>query len=198
MNRYFAAALIAALVISPMLVEAKGSSGGRSSGSSSRSSSASRPAMVKPSAPSSPVATAPKPAANKPSANTTRQQAAVAPSANGKTYSKTGNVVDSNYAPKFRGGYMPPNGSVVYYPDNSWMMWIPLMYLMQNDSHRDAIVQEKDGEGNTVAEKIVQEEGVDTMYVINWIITILIGLGLLALIVWLINKFTSRPKYTYV
>lgn len=195
--------------VSPGVLEAKGgggrsggfSSGSRSASSFSKSANSSKPSAPKPAAPTPkptvPKPPAPKPPPSKPSVETPKVTKASPVTVNGKKYSKTGNVVGEGYQPRFRGGYVPPAGSTVYYRDsNDWMMWIPILYLLHNDAHRDAVVETKtpvgDGTESVVTQQIVQDEAVDTMYVINWIITILFGLGLIALAMWLVNKASKN------
>lgn len=199
------------VLISPLTADAKGGGGGgHSSGGSHSSVSRSSAPSSRPSAPSSkpstpapkPSTPATKPAAPKPpapskapTATTPKVTAAAPKTVNGKTYSKTGNVVGAGYQPRFRGGVVPSAGSVVYYQtSNDWMMWIPLLYLMNNDSHRDAVVETPGQNGAATTTQVVQEEGTDSMYVWNWIITIVAGLGLAALIVWAVNYFTTKKK----
>lgn len=197
MKRYAVFVLLVALLCSPAVSLAKGGGGGRSSGGSrsSPSRSAPKPSTPKPSTPkpSTPKPSTPKPAPkpnlSKPSTATQVKTSATAKTVNGKTYSKKGYVVDEKYKPTFRGGYVAPAGSTVYYQSSMWD-WFPIYYLMTHDSHRSAVVQQPDGK-----EEVVKEEGTDSMYVINWIIVILLGLGLIALVVYLINKRTLRNKY---
>lgn len=197
MNKIIVSLVGIALIVAPTFAFAKGASfsGGRSF-SGSRSFSAPRVSSpIKSVTPSksvtstkSAVPDAPKVSA-KPSPLTQTKVAGTAPkSTTGKVMAKKGSVVDSTYQPRFR-GYAATPGSTVYYQDNSWMMWIPLMYLMNNNSHREAVVVSPTGSSTTV-----HEEGVDTMYVWNWIFTILLGLGLIGLLVWYVNKRSKLNK----
>lgn len=186
--------LILVLLVSASMfgdVHAKGgggrSGGARSSGarsSGSKSVSTGKSASTKTTA----APKVPKPS-TRPSA-TTQTKTTSPKTIGGKTYSGKGSVVDSNYQPKFSGGYSAPAGSVVYYRQNSFLDYLPLWYIMSHDSHKEAVVQTPDGK-----EQTVKEEGTDGMYVFNWILTILVGLGLIAGIVYLINKFTTRKSY---
>lgn len=181
--------LLTALII-PATVEAKGSSGGRSSGgsrssvsSSSKSTSTSRPTQtsVKP--------TPSTPKVSKSPTSTTKSVQSDAKTIGGKKFSGKGSVVDDNYKPSFRGGYTPPAGSTVYYRDSSFMDYLPWIYIFTHDSHQDAVVVQPDGK-----EEVVQEEGMDSMYVINWILVILSGIGAIYGVMWLVNKLTSKEK----
>ena len=168
----------------------RGGGGGARSGSVSKSTSGSTSktttSNAKPATPS-------KPNPQKPTSATKTVNNQQAKTVNGKTYSKTGNVVDENYRPTFRGGYTPPVGSTVYYRDSGsdWLSWIPLWYIMTHDGSKEAVVVQPDGK-----EQEVKAEGEDGMYVLNWIITILFGVGLVVLVIWLVNKWT-QPKLSY-
>lgn len=153
------------------MVLAKGSS----FRSSFRSSSSVSRSVSKPSAPK---------VATKPTTSTKTTTVKTPPKPGYKT---TGAVVGTGgYAPKFS-GYTAPTGSTVYYHNTSSWDWIPLMYIMNASSHQQATVVQPDGK------KVeVKQEGVDGMLIFNWVIMILLGLGLIALIVWLVNKYTSK------
>lgn len=168
-----------AMIIAPM-AEAKGGRGGGGGGGGRSTPSKSAPASPKPSKP----APAPKPAPK------TVESPKPIVSSTGKTMNGTGKVVDENFSPKFRGGYVAPAGSTVYYPDRGFMDYLPWIFLFTQDSHREVVVQQPDGK-----EETVREEGVDSMYIINWIVSILLVFGLIALVMWLINRKTN--KYTY-
>lgn len=103
-------------------------------------------------------------------------------------------MVSPGYQPRFQ-GYSAPAGSVVYYPQSSALDWLPLYFILTHDAHRDVVVEVPGENGAATTTKVVEEEGVDTMYVINWIVTILFGLGLIALAMWLVNKFTNKKAY---
>lgn len=185
--------IIASLLISVAFgqaVSAKGSSGGRSSGgriSSSRSVSRPRTASARAAVPSKP--SIPK-VSTRPSSKTTTK-VGTPKTISGKKFSGKGNVVDSNYQPKFSGGYAPPVGSTVYYRDNSMMSWLPFYMIMTNQQHREAVVTQPDG-----TEQVVKEEGTDSMYIWNWILTILFVGGVGAGIIYLVYKLTNK-KYEY-
>lgn len=108
-------------------------------------------------------------------------------SSSGKKMSGKGTVVDDNYKPKFKSGFVPPNGATVYYPQRDFMDYLPWIFLFTQDSHREVVVQTT-GENGEVKEETQQEEGIDTMYVINWIVSILLLFGLVYLIMRLISK----------
>jgi hypothetical protein len=61
-----------------------------------------------------------------------------------------------------------------------------MYYILTHNSQRDAVVVAPDGK-----EEVVKEEGTDSMYVINWILTILLVGGAGFGIIYLINKFTK-------
>lgn len=197
MKKFLIAILVAtsALAVAAPIAQAKGGfSGGRSSFSPTRStfrpSTPTRSTTIsspKPSTISKPAA--PK-VSTKPTASTKTVTAAKPKTINGKTYSSKGNVVDENYKPRFSGGYVPPAGSTVYYHGMSALDWLPF-YLILNSgaAHREAVVVQPDGK-----EQVVKEEGKDGMYAVNWIITILFILGIIALIVWLVNR-ASKNKH---
>lgn len=181
----------------PFVSEAKGG-GGRAGGgarSSVRSYSSTRSTSTT-SRVSTPKTTTPKvttpKVSTKPSATTAKVTTPKAKTVGGKTFSKKGSVVDSTYQPKFNGGYVPPAGSVVYYRESSMMDWLPFYLILNSqNAHRDAVVVEPAKDGQPAVEKVVKAEGTDTMYIINWIMSILLVGGLIALIVWFINKRTK-------
>lgn len=179
---------IVALTAFPAGTEARGGGGARGGGARASSrSSASRPSTSKPaSKPSTAKPSTPK-VSTKPSATTKTVTAAKPKTANGKTFSQKGSVVDGTYAPRFGGGYSAPVGSTVYYRQSSMLDWLPFYMIMNNQQHREAVVVQPDGK-----EQVVKEEGTDGMYILNWIITILLCGGLIAGIVYLINRYTKR------
>ncbi len=202
MKQLIALAFILVLLSPTMAMAKGGGGGGRSSGGSrsfssgSRSYSSPKPSAPKPSAPAKP--STPKPAAPVkpagPSKTPTKSTPTVTKTAPVKPgYSAKGNVVGAGYQPAFRGGYTAPAGSVVYYRQNSLLDWLPLYFILTNDSHRDAIVETPGKDGAATTTTAVKEEGTDSMYVINWIITVLFFLGVFGFLVWLINKLTYKP-----
>jgi hypothetical protein len=166
------------------VVHAKGggSFGGRSSFTSSRSTGSTR----------SYSGYNAKSTSSKPISGTTKTTTAkTTKTVNGKTYSKTGNVVDKNYKPTFKGGYTPPVGSTVYYRESSsaWD-WFPMYYIMTHNGNQQAVVQQPNGQ-----QKTVEQEGGDDMYIWNWIFSILIILGAIGLTVYFVNKATRGGDY---
>lgn len=191
MKKLLIVLMLAVLVSAPVATFAKGGGGGRGGGgrssSSSRSSSVrSTPKVSKPSVPKAPKVS------TKPSTKTVKVQSATAKKVNGKTFSKKGSVVDDTYKPRFNGGYSAPAGSVVYYRESSGLDWLPFYLIMTSQSHREAVVVEPAKDGQPAVEKVVKEEGVDTMYVVNWVVSILIILGLIGGIVYLVNRKTRN------
>lgn len=113
----------------------------------------------------------------------------------GKKMSNKGKVVDENYKPSFRGGYVPPVGSTVYYQQRSFLDYLPWVFLFTMTPNREVVVQASEPDG-TVKEETHQEEGTDTMYVINWIVSLLLLGGLIAVVIKLLNrKKDVKPKY---
>lgn len=217
MKRIIILTIATALLLSASVgsVNARGGGGGRSSFGGSRSFSSSKSSFKS----SSSRSMAPKAAAAKPKTATQikaekaqaakvaqqkSQQAAKvkaqqvkeskyqsasnklpsSKSKNGKTYTKGKTVGVNGYNPRYT-GYVAPAGSTTYYRSSA-MDWFFLYYILAHDSHKEAVVVQPDK-----TEKVVKEEGVDNMYVFNWIVLILLlgagGAG----IVWLVNKKTS-------
>ena len=173
------------------LVEAKGgsSSGGSRSSSSSRTAPKSA-AQIKADrvvAQRQAAATA-KQQAQEQKYKTASSQLPTNKTKNGKTYTKGKTIGVDGYQPRFRNGYQAPAGSTVYY-DNGFSAWsmIPLWYIMTHDGSQNVVVQQPDGK-----EVQIKEEGADGMYVFNWIITILLGVGLIGLVIYLVNKYTQK------
>jgi len=169
-------------------------SSSKSSGSSSKSSGSSSSSSKSGSGVSaSEVHTAPK-VNSKPSSTTAKTTTAQKPSSTAtqstkKTYSNTGYTVGGDYQPRFQGGYSAPAGSVVYYPQYSALDYLIFWNLFNGTSQRNssAVVVEPDGK-----EQVVKQEGVDSMYVVNWIVLILFVLALGAGIVYLVNKLSQK------
>lgn len=178
------------------VVDAKGG-GGRGGGgarsSSVRSSTPRASATPKISTPKTPKA----PSISKtPSKSTVKVTAPVAKKVGGKTFSKKGSVVDATYQPKFNGGYTPPIGSTVYYRQSSALDWLPFYLILNSqNAHREAIVTEPSKDGQPAVEKVVKEEGLDTMYIVNWVMSILVIIGFIWLVVYIINKKTNKNYY---
>lgn len=197
MKRALIFVLVGLLLLSAPAVYAKGASGGARGGSfsGSRSTTTTGRTTTSTTSKSTTTNTAPKAPTigTAPSTSTKTTTTTTPKTVAGKTYSKTGYVVDSTYQPRFRGGQTYPAGSTVYYQGGSMWDWFPIYYLLTHDSHRDAVVTTPDGK-----EQAVEEEGVDTMYVVNWIFAILLAVGLIGLIVWLVNKKTRKEEnYAY-
>lgn len=211
MNKLFAFLLVSVITLAfSSEALAKGSSGGSRGGGGSRTTtsrstgSSGSKTTTSNTGSKTTTNTAPKaPAApkvnTKPVAGQTKTVTNSTPkTVNGKTYSKTGNVVDDKYQPTFRGGYRPPVGSTVYYRDSSsdWMSYIPLWYIMthngSNGSGSQAVVVQPDGK-----EVEVEQEGTDGWYIFNWIVMILIALGIIGAIVYFVNKKTQRGGVKY-
>jgi hypothetical protein len=170
--------------------EAKGGGGGRGGGgrSSVSSSSKSSGGSTSKSSVGSKSTTGSRPS------STTKTVTSSSPkTVNGKTYSSKGYVVGEGYTPTFKGGYAPPAGSTVYYRDSggSAWDWFPMYYIMTHDGSSQAVVTQPDGQ-----EKEVEEEGGDGMYFFNWVLVILIGVGIIGLIIWFVNK-RSGGDYDY-
>lgn len=186
--KYLVFIILAALT--PVDLYAKGSSrGGRSSSSSSRSSSSSSKSSSsgsKSSSSSSSSSTPSKSSFSKPSSSTKQVTNSSTKTVGGKSYAKKGYVVDKDYSPSFKGGYQAPPGSTVYYRDRGFMDYLPWVFLFTQGSHREAVVVHPDG-----TEKVVEEEGVDGMYIFNWIMVIVLTGGIIVAIVWWVN---SRSK----
>lgn len=113
-------------------------------------------------------------------------------SSTGKKMSGNGSVVDQNYQPRFNGGYVPPAGSVVYYRSYGVMDWLPFYLIMTQGSQREAVVQTPDGK-----EQTIKEEGVDTMYVINWIVSILFIVALIFGVMYLVTNYSKNKNYAF-
>ena len=113
----------------------------------------------------------------------------------GQTYKKTGAVVGSTYKPTFSGGYTPPAGSTVYYRQSSMMDWLPFYMIMTMNSHQQAVVMTPASSTTPATTKVVEEKGVDSMYVINIIVSILFSLGFIWLVVWLLTKSKKENNY---
>lgn len=118
--------------------------------------------------------------ANKPSNSRVNQQAGI-----------TG--VDG-YTPRFTNGYSAPAGSVVYYPEHSFIDYLPWVYLFSQDSptHDQATIVQPDGKEFT-AQPV--QEGADGLAFFNWIVLIVIGIAIIGGVVWLINRLTNKGGY---
>jgi len=201
----FIALLVPSLTLAKGGRSGGGYSGGRSSFSSSRSYSSTRSVSTRPSvnttrttttAPTKATTVAktttakPTPKVSTKPTSSTAKVVSKPKTVAGKTFKGTGNVVGADYQPKFN-GYTAPVGSTVYYRESSALDWLPFYMIMNSSSHREALVTEPAKDGQPAVEKVVKEEGVDTMYVWNWIFSILFTGGIIALIVWFVNKKTK-------
>lgn len=184
-------AVIMVLLLLPNIALAKGGGARASSARSSVRSSAPKTSTPKTSTPktTTPKTTTPK-VSSKPSSTTQKVTSTTNKVVGGKNFGKTGSVVGETYKPRFS-GYTAPAGSVVYYERSSVMDWLPFYLILTNQQHREAVVQEPAKDGQPAKETVVKEEGVDTMYVLNWVVTILFVVLFMAFIVWLVNKKTK-------
>lgn len=190
MKKLFIVLSLCAFVFAPVAdVMAKGGGGGRGGGGARSTATRSAPAPSKPvnnsgSTPSAPAQT-PKTITKTPPRTVESTKPVV--SSTGKKMNSKGTVVDDNYKPTFRGGFTPPAGATVYYPQRDFMDYLPWIFLFTQDSHREVVVETK-GENGEVKQETHQEEGVDTMYIINWIMSILLLGGLIYLIMRALSK----------
>lgn len=213
---------LAVFVLTPV-AEAKGggggghaSSGGHSSFSSSSksSSSSSSKSSSSSSSKTSSGSTTSKPAAPKSNAKTTSSSSvkpgSTVKTSDGKTvktsttkptnskYTKQAGVTGvDGYSPRFTNGYSAPAGSVVYYRDTSFFDYLPWIYLFSHNNPatpagQTATIVQPDG-------KQVQAKpeagGTDGLAIFNWIILILLAAGSIALVIWLVNKYTTKENY---
>ena len=168
---------------------AKGGGGGRGGGARSSSSVRSTPRVSTPKVSTPKVVTPKAPrVSTRPSRSTAKVTSPTAKKVGKTTFSKKGSVVGGTYQPRFNGGYVPPAGSTVYYRQSSVMDWLPFYLIMTNQQHREAVVTEPAKDGQPAKETVVKAEGTDGMYILNWILSIALVLGLIALIVWLVDK----------
>lgn len=168
-----------------------GAKGGTSSGAKSSSGSTSKSSTS--SAPKAGTSTA-KPGSKVNIGGKEIQTSTKTPSRTGFSSSK-GVIGDNGYRPRFRNGYNPPDGSVVYYNQTSFADYLPWIYLFGHSDakpeNRETITVEPDGK--EVQAKPVQE-GTDGLAILNWIILILIIGAIIGGAVWGVNKLTSKKK----
>lgn len=162
------------------IADAKGGGGG------GRASSGGRVSTSRTNTPSKPSAPSPAKTITKTPPKTIQSTKPVV-SSTGKKMNGTGKVVDENYQPKFRSGYVAPAGSVVYYPERSILDWLPFYMIMTHQQHQQVVVQSPDGNGG-MKEETQEEEGTDGMYIFNWIFSILVVGGVIYLIMRLVNR----------
>lgn len=112
---------------------------------------------------------------------------------NSKYTQNQGVVGDNGYKPRFTNGYSAPSGSVVYYPQHSFVDYLPWIYLFSHNSPQNdhATVVQPDGKEVDVKP---EPQGVDGLYILNWIILIVIALIILGGIVWAVDKFYKSKK----
>lgn len=113
--------------------------------------------------------------------------------ANAKYSQSSGVVGDNGYQPKFTSGYSAPAGSVIYYPQHSFLDYLPWIYLFSHDSPRNDAVTVVQPDGKQVEAK--PEEGFDGLAVLNWIVLVVIALAVIAGVVWLVQKLVTRNTY---
>lgn len=113
---------------------------------------------------------------------------------NAKYNKSVGVVGDNGYTPRFTSGYQAPAGSVVYYQNHSALDYLPWIYLFSQDhspapSQQTATVVQPDGK-QVVAKPVAG--GTDGLAILNWIILIIIVGAIVAGIVALVNKLTTK------
>jgi cobalamin biosynthesis Mg chelatase CobN len=183
-----------------LLAKSGGSSSGgskSSSGSKSNTSSSTKSSTksTKSESKSQSIPAAPK-VNTKPSTTTKKTTTAQKPSneatkTTNKKYSNTGYTVDEGYQPRFQGGYTAPMGSTVYYPSYSPLDYLIFWHIFNGNSEKQqtAVVVQPDGK-----EQVVKQESTDPLYVVNWIVLVLLVIGVCAGIVFLVNKLTKKKK----
>lgn len=176
-----------------------GGGGGRSSSSHSSSKSSSSSKSIAPAKPKAGTSDA-KPGSKIKTADGKEVQTSAKAPSNKKFTSSKGVVGDNGYTPKFSNGYSAPAGSVVYYRDNNISDYLFWAYLFNNDNparpeNQQATIVQPDGK-EVIAKP--EPQGVDGMMVFNWIIFILVISAVIAGIVYLVHKLTSKepPKKT--
>lgn len=109
----------------------------------------------------------------------------------GKHYSDKAYVVGDGYTPRFSNGYSAPAGSAVYYPQHSFVDYLPWIYLFSQNSPRNdqTIVVQPDGKEVTARP---EPQGVDGMLIFNWFLLILIAVAIVGGVVWFVNKRTKK------
>lgn len=191
-----AVSMVVLIGYAPMMAQARGGGGRASVRTSTRSYTAPKTTTTAPrtttTTTSRTTTTKTVSTSTRPTTTTRTVTSTTTKTVSGKTYSRTGNVVDEHYQPHFVGGYVPHAGDVVYYRESSFMDWLPFYLILTNQQHREAVVETPGVNGAPATQKVVQEEGTDTMYVINWIVTILLCVGVIALVMWLANKASKK------
>lgn len=115
------------------------------------------------------------------------------PTTTKKAVESKGVVGDNGYYPRFANGYQPPAGSVAYYPQHSFVDYLPWIYLFSlggDSPQRDQVVMVEPSGKEVTAPP--EPQGVDGLAVLNWILLIAIVLAAIGGIVWGVNKLTSK------
>ena len=175
--------MVVAIIGTPYITMARGGGGG------GRASGGSRGGFSRPvSRPSTPSPRPVKAIVVKPEVKTSAKPVS---SASGKKMAAQGTVVGDNYQPKFSGGYVAPMGATVYQQQRSFIDYLPWIFLFTQSSHREVVVETTNASG-TIQQETHKEEGVDTMYIINWIVSIGLLGGLIYLVMRMFNKNDKR------
>lgn len=171
------------------------SSSSRSSSTSSSSTSKSTPPKTSTPAPSQskPGKSTATPGSKVKTADGQEVQSSTKKPTNTKYTSSKGIVGDNGYTPRFNNGYSAPPGSVVYYPQHSFIDYLPWIYLFSQDSpsHDQATIVQPDGK--EVQAQPVQE-GIDGMAIFNWFLLIVIALGIIGGVMYGVYKWTTQEK----
>jgi hypothetical protein len=102
----------------------------------------------------------------------------------------TPRTISSSYRPSFS-GYTPPLGSRVYSPGFSFTELFFWSYLLSHTGQQEVQVQQPDG--HTVS---AQTNNVDVMYYVDLGIMLVFGFGIIAIIVYFVNKLTQPKNVT--
>jgi len=172
-----------------------GSSGGHSSSSSSHASSSSsskssgysRSGSTSGSKSSS---SSTKPGSTIRSGTSTIKTSSAKPT-NIRSGHSTGIIGANGYTQHFY-GYNPPVGSVVYYPSYSFFDYLPWIYLFSDNSPHNAQATVVQPDGKQVVAQ--PQQGIDGMIIFNWILLVLILIGICVGIVWGVNKVTRKKE----
>lgn len=175
-----------------MATSSRSSSSSSSSRSSSTSKSSSPPkSATSSSKPSTTGKSISKPGSTISTSDGKQVTSSAKPPTNTKYSQANGVVGDNGYTPKFSGGYTAPVGSVVYYPQHSFIDYLPWIYLFSQSSPHNDQVTVVQPDGSEVTTK-PEEGGVDGMLIFNWILLVLMAAAVIAGIVWAINKLTKK------
>lgn len=107
---------------------------------------------------------------------------------NSKYKNESGVTGVDGYNPRFTNGYVAPAGSVVYYPQHSFIDYLPWIYLFSQNSPQNDSTTVVQPDGKEVTAK-PEAGGNDGMVFLNWAMLGAMGVGAIALIMWLINKY---------